>query len=120
MSRIVSDVHIVGIARGVVEILRAPHVAEVQLIEDASGSPRVIEVNARFSATVGLSVAAGINMPALVVAEALGTPIPERLVSPSPVGVVRYAAEVVIDAADLESGAMRDRRGVVSRGARGG
>jgi len=45
-------------------------VANVQLKRDAHGTPRLLEINARFPGTMSLTVASGINMPSLALSMA--------------------------------------------------
>jgi carbamoyl-phosphate synthase large subunit len=59
-------------ARRVVELLGLSYVVNVQLRCDDAGTPRLMEVNPRIPGTVGLSVAAGVNLPYLAVKLALG------------------------------------------------
>lgn len=65
------------IAGRVVELLGLHHVVNVQLRCDQAGTPRLLEVNPRIPGTIGLTVAAGVNMPYLAVKQALGEPLGE-------------------------------------------
>ena len=55
-------------------------VANVQFRRDASGAPRLLEVNPRIPGTIGLTVNAGLNLPLAAMCQALG----ERLPLPEP------------------------------------
>jgi carbamoyl-phosphate synthase large subunit len=77
-------------AARVVELLGLSYVVNVQLRCDAAGTPRLLEVNPRIPGTIGLTVAAGVNMPYLALKRALGEPLDP--VPPAVVGteLVRY------------------------------
>lgn len=62
-------------ARQVVELLGLSYVVNVQFRCDEEGVPRLMEVNPRIPGTIGLSIAAGVNMPYLAVKLALGEEI---------------------------------------------
>jgi carbamoyl-phosphate synthase large subunit len=59
-------------ARQVVELIGLSYVVNVQFRCDRHGVPRLMEVNPRIPGTIGLTVAAGVNMPYLAVKQALG------------------------------------------------
>ena len=80
-------------ARTVAERIGLTTVANVQVKEDASGEPSLLEVNARFPGTMPLTIAAGIDMPALAVGEALGTPIPDGPLPFEDIAMVRFFQE---------------------------
>jgi carbamoyl-phosphate synthase large subunit len=67
-------------ARRVVELLGLSYVVNVQFRCDDEGVPRLMEVNPRIPGTIGLSVAAGVNMPYLAVKLAIG----EAVAPPAP------------------------------------
>ena len=84
--------------------------------------PTLLEVNPRFPGTMPLTVAAGVDMPLLAVAHALGHPLPDR-VAHREVAVVRHWADVVVPLDEYAFGripgecvaaatASRDRHGV--------
>lgn len=54
-------------------------VANVQLRRDAEGVPALLEVNPRFPGALPLTIAAGVDMPSLVLDLALGRELPARL-----------------------------------------
>jgi carbamoyl-phosphate synthase large subunit len=72
---VVADTAAETAAAKVVELLGLHHVVNVQLRCDAAGTPRLLEVNPRIPGTIGLTVAAGVNMPYLAVKQALGEPL---------------------------------------------
>ncbi len=59
-------------AREVVEAVGLSHVVNVQFRRDASGQPRLMEINPRSPGTIGLTVAAGFNLPLAAFARAMG------------------------------------------------
>jgi carbamoyl-phosphate synthase large subunit len=86
-------------------------VANVQAKEAADGTPALLEVNPRFPGTMPLTIAAGIDMPSLAVAEALGAPPPA---GPPPlpfedVAMVRYFQERFFGFEEIA--AMQDQAG---------
>ena len=76
-------------------------VANVQFREDAAGVPRLLEVNPRFPGAMPLTVASGVNMPALAVTELIGRPVP-RDVEFRPVAMVRHWEQTFLDVAEFE------------------
>jgi carbamoyl-phosphate synthase large subunit len=88
-GRTLHDPELETLARDVATILGLSWVANVQTRRDAAGAPRLLEVNARFPGTMPLTVAAGIDMPAICLSMALGRPAPVAL-SFRDVAMVRY------------------------------
>jgi carbamoyl-phosphate synthase large subunit len=72
---VVDDLRVDAVARQLVSVLGLSYVANVQLRGDERDDPRIIEVNPRIPGTIGLTVAAGVNMPYLAVKLALGEAI---------------------------------------------
>lgn len=66
----------------------------------------LIEVNARTSASLALTVAAGVNFPSLIVDLVLGNPVtPSRLIVKKPdLYMSRYWEEIYYDKAQCEDG----------------
>ena len=52
------------------------YTANIQFRRDASGTPTLLEVNARFPGTMPLTVRSGVNMPLLSLRDVLGHPSP--------------------------------------------
>jgi carbamoyl-phosphate synthase large subunit len=71
-AKVVDDPATEATARRVVELLGLSYVVNVQLRADSDGVSRLMEVNPRIPGTIGLTVAAGINMPYLALKIALG------------------------------------------------
>ena len=71
-AQVVDEPDVDAAAREVVEAVGLSHVANVQFRRDAEGAPRLLEINPRTPGTIGLSVAAGFNLPLAAFARALG------------------------------------------------
>ncbi len=69
------DAELEANARLVAEALGVSYVANVQFRRDASGKPKLLEVNARFPGTMTLTVASGVDMPLLSLRATCGLPI---------------------------------------------
>ena len=70
----------------------------VQLRVDAhTGSPRAFEINPRFSTTVSLTVAAGVDEPGELIAQFLGQPAPADLPWNEGVVLLRHMADTFLD-----------------------
>jgi carbamoyl-phosphate synthase large subunit len=89
------DPELVAVGRRVAEAIGLTSVANVQVKQDADGEPRLLEVNPRFPGSMPLTIAAGVDMPRLALADALGLPVPDRVAS-HPVAMVRHWEDVVV------------------------
>lgn len=78
-------------------------VANVQVKMAADGEPALLEVNARFPGTMPLTVAAGVDMPALAVAEALGAPLAPGTIPFREIAMVRSMGERFLPYAEIEA-----------------
>ena len=89
-----------GVCRTIQAHLRADGPFNVQLrIDDETGLPMVFEINPRFSTTVSLTIAAGVDEPGMLVRQALGE---ARLAGSSwtpGVVLVRQTTDVFLDEA---------------------
>ncbi|NUP07128.1 MAG: ATP-grasp domain-containing protein, partial [Polyangiaceae bacterium] len=83
------------LCRGIQERLHADGPFNVQLFVERDGLPRVIEVNPRYSTTVALTLAAGINEVEVVLRHALGEKV-EPLSFRADLMMVRYSAQVYV------------------------
>ena len=92
-GRTVHDERLEAIARQVAERIGLTSVANVQVKGDVHGVPALLEVNPRFPGTMPLTVASGVNMPALCVAEALGAPMPDGPLPFADLAMVRHLEE---------------------------
>lgn len=75
--------------------------ANVQFRRDADGTPRLLEINPRFPGTLGVTIAAGVDLPALALADALGEPLASECGEFEEVGIVRFLDELVVPVAQL-------------------
>lgn len=100
VSRTVRDPRLVELGRRTVETTGLTGIANVQCRLDRAGRPAVIEINPRVPGTIGLTVASGVNMPRLALAEILGVPVPDGLRFEER-AVVRTWQQHVIDPAEL-------------------
>jgi phosphoglycolate phosphatase-like HAD superfamily hydrolase len=75
-SVVVDDADVMDAAHAVVRATGLSYVANVQFRRDASGAPRLLEVNPRIPGTIGLSVNAGLNLPLAAMCQALGEKLP--------------------------------------------
>lgn len=101
-SRTVDDEELKSAARAVAEAIGLTYVANIQFRRRADGTPALLEVNPRFPGTMPLTVAAGVNMPQLSLANLLGQPIPEGSGAFRELAVVRYWNECFVEPAEME------------------
>jgi len=73
------------------------YVANVQFKRASDGVAKLLEINPRFPGTLPLTTRAGIDIPALLVAEMAGLPLPDRLMPFVDAMMVRYLSEQFID-----------------------
>jgi len=88
---------VLGQARQVAEHVGVEFVSNVQLRGAEDGRPLLMEINPRVPGTIGLSVAAGSNLPGVALALAAGK---EAVLPPPRIGtrIVRYFAGTVLHA----------------------
>ena len=104
-------------ARGVAAAIGITYVANIQFREDAAGTPRLMDVNARFPGTMPLTVAAGVDMPRLALDLALGRSLPSGVGQFRALGMVRVWREHFVEVGEIanleaESRALRAPRDV--------
>jgi carbamoyl-phosphate synthase large subunit len=75
-------------------------VANVQLRRDSDGVPALLEVNPRFPGALPLTIAAGVDMPSLVLDLALGVAIPKKL-DFADLANVRYLEDVFVPPGEI-------------------
>jgi carbamoyl-phosphate synthase large subunit len=92
-GRTLHDERLDAFAREVAALIGLTTVANVQVKEDGDGEPALLEVNPRFPGTMPLTIAAGIDMPRLAIAEALGAAIPDGPLPFDDVAMVRFFQE---------------------------
>ena len=102
-SRTVNVPEVIQPAIRTAEVIGIRGVANVQFKRAADGVFKLLEVNPRFPGTLPLTIAAGIDMPKLMVDEALGRPVPDRLMPFKELMVVRYWTERYFDAREWKA-----------------
>lgn len=96
-------VHLPLLADAAVAAARAVgirYVGNVQFRRDSEGEPRLLEINPRFPGTLPLTRLAGVDLPALLVAELGGDTMPEAPLAYRETMMVRYLEEVAVDPAE--------------------
>jgi carbamoyl-phosphate synthase large subunit len=96
-ARTVRDPVLINAAIRAAEAAGIRYVANVQFKRSAGGAYKLLEINPRFPGTLPLTDAAGVDLPALLIAELSGQPLPETLVAFKEIMVVRYWSERFID-----------------------
>jgi carbamoyl-phosphate synthase large subunit len=97
----VRDERLAKMAGDVAHALGVTFVANIQFREDADGTPRILDLNARFPGTMPLTVAAGVNMPRLALDLVLGLPIPPDVGEFREIGMVRIWREHFVDIEEI-------------------
>jgi carbamoyl-phosphate synthase large subunit len=100
-SRTVHDDELEQIGAHAVETAGLTGVANVQVMRDADGAPRLIEINPRFPGTMPLTLAAGVNMPRLALGELLGDSIPPGPLEFGEVAMTRVLEDIPVDVGEL-------------------
>lgn len=95
-GRTVADPDAIAIAAGVVSAAGVRGIANVKLRRRSDGTPVLLEVNPRSPGGLVMTAAAGPNLAALALAEAMGEAIPDKIPFRQ-VAVVRYLTEKVVD-----------------------
>lgn len=90
------DDALVDYGRRIAKAISLTSVANVQVKQDRDGSPRLLEVNPRFPGSMPLTVASGVDMPVLALADALGHEVPHD-VPFRPLAMVRTWTETFFD-----------------------
>jgi len=98
-GRTVADAECVEVATTVARAVGLRGIGNVQLRRRADGRPALLEVNPRLPGSLVLTAAAGANLAALALAEALGEDVPAH-VPYREVAMVRFLAETVIEIDD--------------------
>ncbi|UZN04635.1 ATP-grasp domain-containing protein [Cellulomonas sp. S1-8] len=96
----VHDDELVATATAVARAVGLTSVANVQLKRDADGVPGLLEVNPRFPGAMPLTIAAGVDMPSLVLDDVLGRALPRHLDFVE-LANVRYLEDVFLPVADV-------------------
>ncbi len=100
-GRTVHDAELEAFGRAVAEATGVTFVANVQAKRDAAGRPALLEVNPRMPGTLGLTIAAGVDMPRLALDSLLGRPVPAAL-GFRELAVVRFLDQRVLSPAEID------------------
>ncbi|QIK63125.1 ATP-grasp domain-containing protein [Leucobacter viscericola] len=95
-GRTLHDPELQETAAAVAEAIGLVGVANVQLRRDRAGRPMLLEVNPRFPGALPLTIAAGVDIPSLVVDLFLGKAIPAN-VPFAEIATVRFLEDVIIE-----------------------
>jgi len=85
-----------ALCRQIQERLQANGPFNVQLVDDDSGQPHVIEINPRYSTTVALTIAAGVHEVDIVIRHAQGEPVPTPIKFVPDLMMIRYHTQEYI------------------------
>lgn len=96
-ARTVNAPEVIEAAVRVAQAIGVRYVANVQLKRAADGFFKLLEVNPRFPGTLPLTIAAGVDMPKLMVDEVAGKPPAAGLMPFKELMVVRYWTEHYFD-----------------------
>ncbi len=99
-GRTVHDPELEETAASVARAIGLVGVANVQLRRDRTGRAVLLEVNPRFPGALPLTIAAGVDIPSLVVDLFLGQPLPET-VPFREIAFVRFLEDVIVDIDDV-------------------
>jgi len=101
VARSVADDELQAAAGECARALGLRGASNVQLRRARNGRPKLLEINPRFPGTVALTIASGVDLPLLALADFLGEELPPDCGEFEPVGIVRMLAETVVDADEL-------------------
>ena len=101
-GRTVRDPELEETAAAVARAIGLVGVANVQLRRDRAGRAALLEVNPRFPGALPLTIAAGVDIPSLVVDLFTGRALPERLEFQE-LATVRFLDDIVLDPAEVLS-----------------
>ena len=89
-AEVVDDPDVSRLAEAVVRELNLSYTSNVQVRRNNQDVPCLMEVNPRIPGTIGLTVQAGVNMPALALELALGREVPSRFSIEYGTRIMRY------------------------------
>lgn len=101
-GRTVRNERLQALAGAVARRLGVTFVANIQFREDDSGTPKLLDVNARFPGTMPLTVMAGVDMPGLALDLALGRPVDAAKLAFREVAIVRTWRDHLVEPAEIE------------------
>lgn len=96
-ARVLRDATLEANALAAVNALKLGYVSNVQWRRAKDGTPKLLEINARFPGTMPLTVRAGVDMPNLALSMALGESVPETFAIEE-IAMVRTWAEHFVSA----------------------
>lgn len=99
-GRTVRDDELEQTASAVAQAIGLVGVANVQLRRDRAGRAALLEVNPRFPGALPLTIAAGVDIPSLVVDLYTGRTLPERI-GFREIASVRFLDDVVLEVAEV-------------------
>ncbi len=99
-GRTVHDPELEQTAADIARAIGLVGVANVQLRRDRAGRAKLLEVNPRFPGALPLTIAAGVDIPSLVVDLFTGAELPEHIPFQER-AVVRFLEDVILDPAEL-------------------
>jgi carbamoyl-phosphate synthase large subunit len=99
-GRTVHDDALESTAAAVAKAIGLTGVANVQLRRDTEGVPALLEVNPRFPGALPLTIAAGVDIPSLVLDLAIGIAIPQTM-DFRDLANVRYLEDVFVDPSEI-------------------
>lgn len=99
-GRTVHDPELEQTAADIARAIGLVGVANVQLRRDRAGRAKLLEVNPRFPGALPLTIAAGVDIPSLVVDLFTGAPLPSRIEFAER-AIVRFLDDVILDPAEL-------------------
>ncbi|KIP51878.1 ATP-grasp domain-containing protein [Leucobacter komagatae] len=99
-GRTVRDPELEETAAAVARAIGLVGVANVQLRRDRDGRAMLLEVNPRFPGALPLTIAAGVDIPSLVVDLFLGKQLPER-VEFRELAAVRFLEDITVEVSEL-------------------
>jgi len=99
-GRTVRDPELEEAAASVAQAIGLVGVANVQLRRDRAGRPMLLEVNPRFPGALPLTIAAGVDIPSLVIDLFTGEELPERLAFRE-LAAVRFLEDITVSIDEL-------------------
>lgn len=102
-GRVVDEPEVSRLASEVAEALGLVGPSCIQFKRDGEGTPKLIDVNPRLGGGTVITTLAGVNLPALALELVAGGPV--EVPEPTPVTVVRYWEQLVVDEPENGGGA---------------
>lgn len=101
-GRTINNKSLINLATNIVQKVGLSTVANVQLRYDKNGKPALLEVNPRFSGAMPLTIAAGVDMPALLHKIMLKETV-EKNISFQEIANVRYLEDIFMPTTEIFS-----------------